>query len=513
MKKIINNRRIKSILINTSKMLVILLITLLFTETLHYFSIQNQNLSMVYLLSVLIISLITPSYSYGIISAVISAFVCYFLVTEPRMAFSPPSGYPITLITMLVVSVLISAMTIQTKTQARLAIERERRVQLLHEINQRLLASRDVETIIKIANEYLADYLQCPVIFYIKDPELFDKGAYSDASFGDMTTEIFHNEGERKKVHRIFKYGDSMKQLLDSDDCGVWYVPLISEKNILGVIGIACYGKQPGAGKVTFAQTLAGQILFALELKHLTDEQNKAQVEAEKEKTRGTLLRAISHDLRTPLTSILGGGSTILENENLAPDVLRNLAGDICENTKWLIRMVENVLIITRISGENMKVAKTPEAAEEVAAQSVSIVRKRFPNYHIHVHTPDELMVVPMDAILISQVIINLLENAIKNSPEDSLILFSLENRGGYARFEISDNGQGIPEHLLDNLFEAHPPEREQAVDASRGMGIGLSICKTIVKAHDGFIEGHNKDNGGAVFVFDLPIGEDGNEQ
>jgi len=252
---------------------------------------------------------------------------------------------------------------------------------------------------------------------------------------------------------------------------------------------------------------LIGQVALAMELQYAFDRHQSIRIEAEKEKTRGILLRAISHDLRTPLTGIFSAGSIIEEQaDSLNKADIRRLALDIKNNSEWLIRMVENLLVVTRISEGIVKVNKTMEVAEEVMAQSVSIVRKRFPYCHIHVKTVEEPLMVPMDAILIAQVLINLLENAVKYSPQQSPVQLSLLVRDGCAQFEVNDQGKGIPDQILMHLFELPNPERKREVDSASGIGIGLSICKTIVDAHDGKIYAYNRPDGGATFQVLLPL-------
>ena len=230
-------------------------------------------------------------------------------------------------------------------------------------------------------------------------------------------------------------------------------------------------------------------------------------IEAEKEKMRGILLRAISHDLRTPLSVMLSAGSIIAEQaDTLDTEDIRGLATEIKRNSEWLIRMVENLLAVTRISEGRVKVTKTLEVAEEIMGQSVAMVRKRFPDCDIVVKSPDFPLLVPMDAILISQVFINLLENAVKNTPDNLPINFSLAYDDNSAQFEVSDRGRGIPPQILDCLFEPLISLQEQNVDSVSGMGIGLPICKVITDAHDGGITGHNKPDGGAIFNVMLPL-------
>ena len=224
---------------------------------------------------------------------------------------------------------------------------------------------------------------------------------------------------------------------------------------------------------------------------------------------RSNLLRSISHDLRTPLMCISGAVSAILESGDSMDKKTRDkFLANIKDDSQWLIRMVENILSVTRISEGAANVSKVPEAAEEIVAEAVSRIRKRFPDRKITVKVPDELLIVPMDGTLIEQVLINLLENAVKHSKEDSTIEISVKQSGSEAVFEVSDNGEGIAEQDLPSLFESYAPGRKRSSDSSRGMGIGLSICMSIIKAHQGKMEALNKQEGGAIIRFVLPLKE-----
>ncbi len=285
-------------------------------------------------------------------------------------------------------------------------------------------------------------------------------------------------------------------------------MPIVSQGHVLGVLGVSCANGNPmSQDNRAFLKRICSLVAMALERQHLSDEQRIIIVETEKEKMRSNLLRAISHDLRTPLTGILGSSSTILENDAAIDKETRNkLISNIKEDSQWLIRMVENLLSITRISEDTANVVKTPEAVEEIVAESVSRIKSRFHDRKINVKVPDELLIVPMDGTLIEQVIINLIENAIRHSGEDTKIDVLVKKEKNYAVFEVSDNGEGIYEQDFPYLFESYVPDGKRSSDSSRGMGIGLSICMSIVKAHQGKMEAENKKDGGAVFRFTLPL-------
>ena len=234
--------------------------------------------------------------------------------------------------------------------------------------------------------------------------------------------------------------------------------------------------------------------------------------EAEREKIHSNLLRAVSHDIRTPLTGIVGATNVLLEQDDvLTPQQRRELLKNANEEAQWLIHIVENLLSITRIgAGEDAQVTKTPEAAEEVIEGAVGKFRRQYPQIDVRVELPEEFFLVPMDPLLIQQVMTNLLENAAVHGVTTTRVVVSLEKRGKWARFTVCDNGRGIPEGRLHNLFDG--TQSAQKGDSTRSMGIGLSVCKTVVAAHRGKIKGENIKGGGARFTVDLPLEEDEHE-
>ena len=227
--------------------------------------------------------------------------------------------------------------------------------------------------------------------------------------------------------------------------------------------------------------------------------------EADREKMYADLLRAVSHDIRTPLTGIVGATNVLLEQEDeLTHEQRRQLLRSTNEDAQWLIRIVENLLSITRISSEEAKVKKAPEAAEEVIESAVAKTHKHYPEVDIRVHLPDELMMVPMDPLLMEQVLVNLMENAVIHG-ETHHIDVTLSSEGNCAVFTVADDGRGIPLHLLPKLFDGSA-RSDRSSDGKRSMGIGLSVCRTIVLAHSGVIRGDNRQEGGAVFTVTLPM-------
>ncbi len=240
------------------------------------------------------------------------------------------------------------------------------------------------------------------------------------------------------------------------------------------------------------------------------------KADSEKERMRANLLRAVSHDLRTPLTTIYGASSSIIDNYEKLNDTQKlQMVGGIKEDSEWLIRMVENLLSVTRIDSKKLKIIKTPIVLEELIDSVIIKFKKRYPTQKVDLDIPEELILIPMDAILIEQVIVNILENSVHHAEGFTRLALRVFVLGDNAIFEISDNGCGIDEAKLATVFSGYNEKTDSVTDSKkRNFGIGLSVCATIVKAHGGNITAENAKSGGAVFRFSLSIKEDSsNEQ
>ena len=233
--------------------------------------------------------------------------------------------------------------------------------------------------------------------------------------------------------------------------------------------------------------------------------------EAEREKIHANLLRAVSHDIRTPLTGIVGATETLMEEKGLSEEEREMLLQNANEDARWLIRVVENLLSVTRIGSQNASpLIKAPGIAEEVIESAVAKFSRK-PTLPVEVQLPDEVLVVPMDEVLVEQVLLNLLENAARHGKTATKVTVSLERKRENAVITICDDGKGIDPHLLPKLFDSSTHQTQQG-DTKRNMGIGLSVCRTIVQAHGGTIRGENRPEGGAQFTIELPMEEKNNE-
>ena len=258
---------------------------------------------------------------------------------------------------------------------------------------------------------------------------------------------------------------------------------------------------------VTFVTMLTVSVTTSTLTTHIK-KQEQIKLESEREKMRANLLRAVSHDLRTPLTSIGGCVGAVLEDETMPPEHRRELLESVRDDAEWLVRVVENLLSVTRMYGEGSALVKSPEAAEEVVSESVQKFRKRFPDIAVRVSVPEDVLFIPMDPVLVVQVLTNLMENAALHGNGVTQIRLLVTKEGGSAVFSVKDNGEGISRERMPRLFTDALilGGGEKADNGRRSMGIGLSVCMTIVKAHGGSMTARNLPEGGALLTFALPL-------
>ena len=238
--------------------------------------------------------------------------------------------------------------------------------------------------------------------------------------------------------------------------------------------------------------------------------QEKIKLRAEKERMRADLLRAVSHDLRTPLTAIYGASSTVAENYHALSDAQKlDILGGIQTESQWLIRMVENLLSITRIDNSNVRLHTSSVVLEELVDTVLAKFQKNYPQQPVELHMPEAFIVLSADPILIQQVLINLLENAVLHAVGMTQLTLNIYTKENTAVFEVSDDGYGIEKEKLKNIFSGYYMEENTLCDnQKRCMGIGLSVCSAIIHAHGGEISAENLKKGGAMFRFSLLLEE-----
>ncbi len=488
------------------KTVFIFLIATLLALILVNVSAIKDNVFSVYILAVALISVVTSGYIWGIFSSFLGIFSVNYFFTYPYYAFNfLLAGYPLAFLSMLIISSIISTLTVKIKKQVLISATREKQAESLHDITKRLLTATGMDNIRTLALDYFSNFYNCSVIIYFGNP-LQDKN-YGIKSLMPHHTALFEQQTEQNAAQYCYTSanGAGAGTHYQIEAKGT-YLPICTEDTVFGVIGLLFENerfKQPEA--LNFLGIMTSQLILAIERQNLFEKQQKILVETEKEKMRSNLLRAVSHDLRTPLTCIVFSATTLLENNDT---LSKKLLNDIIQDAQWLIHMVENLLAVTRINNEHAVIKKQYEAIEEIVSATMTKIKKRFPDCQIKVTVPEEFILVPMDATLIMQVLINLLENAICHSHSTKPISLTVVYTENDAVFSIKDNGVGLNSYEIKHIFDGVSVEKTG--DSTRGLGIGLSICKSIISAHNGTISAENNIEGGATFRFTLPKkGED----
>lgn len=495
------------ILYDFFKTILLFLIATSFALCVVEMKVISDNIFGVYMLAVAITSVITSGYIWGILSSVGGVIAVNFFFTYPYFALNfSMSGYPITFALLLLMSVLTSTLTTRVKKAALLSAMRESRAKNLTKMSNALLSANTLNKIMETTLEYFFESNQCSVVTYLGHPANPEIKLVKLVQSQDEL--IFNSPLELQIAIDAFTKKEVCGVVLDPkvQNCKGTYIPIAAENKVYGVIGLLFENADYILlDTYKFSDIMISQTILALERQAVEEKAQQIMLEKEKEKMRSNLLRAVSHDLRTPLTCILGASTTLRENKDKVNDkIYDQLLSDIHHDAQWLIHMVENLLSITKISGEDAKVKKQDELVEEIVAESISRIRKRFPLSTISVSVPEDLLIVPMDATLIEQVLINLLENAIRHSGTSLPVKLNVSKKQNEAIFTVTDYGKGIEPERLATIFEGK--NSSVSPDSSRGLGIGLTICKTIILAHDGTITAKNHACGGASFTFVLPL-------
>ena len=461
--------------------------------------LNESSYIITYMLSVLLVSYLTQGYSYGIIASVLSVLVFNFFFTEPYytlMTYSPE--YPITFVVMMIVSLITSTLTTRVKFETKRAELREKRMRMLYQLERDLLAIRNIKEVAQVAAKDIAQLFGTSALVTVSDTNQLGGGYIEGENVFDSGTEL-------SACLEAFRSGNACGTGTSLfGDSRAYFQPIKGQRGVLGVIGIALpSGSQIPESQRVFPETIGAQIALVIEREMMYERQQRAQLEIERERLKGDLLRSVSHDLRTPLAGILGAASTVKENyELLTDDVRKDFLQGICTDAEWLNHLVDNILSMTRFSEGKVMLKKEMEAVEELVAGAVQRIKKRTQNKDIFISIPDELIMIPVEGILIEQVIVNLLDNAIKHTPENTRVQVTVVRDASHIAFSVHDNGPGIPEEELSLVFDRFYTSAKQG---RCGFGLGLAICKSIVEAHGGKITAYNDPEGGAVFRFVLP--------
>ena len=492
------------------KSALLLILATLIGFLFYYLGFTEANIITLYILGVMLVSISTKSSVCSFIASFVGVLTFNFFFTEPRFSMNAyDSGYPITFLVMFLASLLTGSLASKLKSHAKRSAQVAWRTKLLLETNQNLQKARTQEEIISVTAKQLLKIFQRDIIAYRIQEE---KPVMPEIFLVDSTDspERYTSEKEREVAQWVItnnkRAGAGTENL--SDSCCT-YLSVRTGEQIYGVVGIAASDKPLDSFETSILLSVLGESALALENQKNLEEKEAAAVLAKNEQLRANLLRSISHDLRTPLTSISGNASNLLSNGALFDAKTKEqMYTDIYDDAMWLISLVENLLSVSRLEEGQMNLHVSTELIDEVVAEALRHINRKSAEYHLHIQNSEDYLLAQIDAKLIVQVIINIVDNAIKYTPAGSEIDIGWKRKGNYIYISIADNGPGISDQAKPHIFDMFYSASNQIADSRRSMGLGLALCKSIINAHGGEITVDDRLPHGCIFTFSVPAGE-----
>jgi two-component system sensor histidine kinase KdpD len=476
------------------------------------------NLIMFYLLGVVLVA-VRFGRGPSVLASVLSVATFDFLFVPPRGTFAVSDvRYVLTFAIMLVTALLISNLTVRIRQQAESARQRERRTQELYDMSRELASTRGIIDLAQSAMRHIGQVFESKVTMLLPDRDGALRSEEELAQSSDIRlrdVRFAADERDRGVARWAHDHAEAAglgtKTLASSR---ALYLPLAASRGTVGVLGVLPANPQQFQSPEQFRllETFANQIALAIERAKLAEETEQAHVRIETEQLRNTLLSSVSHDLRTPLAAITGAASTMLEaNAQLDAAAKHELTQSIYDEAERLNTLVRNLLDMTRLESGAMQVNKEAQPLEEVIGYVLDRMEKQLHGRDVTVNVPSHLPLIPLDSVLISQVFINLLENATKYTPAGTPIAVSAvhDEQDRAVQVEVADRGPGLPpgeEARIFDKFHRLTDGANGASSASAGAGLGLAICRAIIEAHGGRIWAGNREGGGAAFKFTLPL-------
>lgn len=492
------------------------ILILLIATVLSFFSfnigLNVSNAITIFLLSILLIAVETNGSVYSIISSLLSVLILNYFFTEPRFTFKIDDiSHVINFAVMFIVAVLTSSISTKMKDQSFQNTLKARVTEVLLETSQKLQKASNKEEIYDLLGNQIFKLFDFSVIIYpvLKDNELSEPITLPCSSKDNILTYLSTEErAVANWVLKNNKNAGATTHTLTNAKC--LYMAVRGQHSVYAVVGIAVNKNEVDIYKKNLLISMLGEFGLALEKESINEAKNEIYVQAKQEQLRANLLRAISHDLRTPLTAISGNASFLIsKSAMLTKEKKCEIYEDIYDDSMWLINLVENLLSVTRIDNGTMDIQLQPELLDEVIDEALKHINRKSSEYKITVDLPNELLMAKMDSRLIVQVIINIIDNAIKYTPEGTEITIRarIKNKENLV-IEIADNGNGIIENDKDRIFDMFFTANKNTGDSRRGLGLGLSLCKSIITAHGGEISVRDNLPHGTVFSFTLQAKE-----
>ena len=470
----------------------------------------DANIIAVYLLSVLLTSLFTSGYVCGILASFLSVILFNYFLTEPRLSLlAYDSGYPVTFVIMLGIALLTGTLAAKLKAHAQLSARDAYRTKILFDTNQLLQKAATSENVYQMTAAQMQRLMGRNILIYPAQGGVLSAGRFYPAD-GSSPQGIPDAEQEPEVVRWVWQNRKRAgATTAHFSKARYLYLAIRTQQQGYGVIGISIMGKPLDAFESSISLSILGECALALDNLRNAREKEEAAVLAKNEQLRANLLRSISHDLRTPLTSISGNTDTLLHCYDALDEPTRQqIFTDIYDDSQWLTGLVENLLSATKITDGSVKLRLSDQVLEDVVSEALRHIDRRAEEHHITVDCGEVPLLVRVDTGLIMQVVINLVNNAIKYTPAGSSIRITAVQREKLAEVCVSDDGPGIPDERKERVFEMFFTGGNPIGDSRRSLGLGLTLCQAIIHAHHG--EMTLKDNfpHGCVFSFPLPLSE-----
>lgn len=462
----------------------------------------EANLVMIYLLAVVFVAA-----RFGALQSAVTSFAAVLLF---NVLFTTPyyqvtvhdTQYLFTFSVMLVVGLLASMLTVRVRYQAEVARRNERRMEALYRLSRRLIAISDRRQLVDEVERTVAEVFDVHAVVFLPDEDRRIRPIIGHpATFAAGASEC-------AAAQWVFDHNQMAGTGTNTQPgTTALYVPMATPNGVIGVLAVQAEGGQTQLSPDVqqLLDTYATQIAFAIERDQLARQSQQAELQIETEKMRSSLLSAVSHDLRTPLAAIAGAGSSLAQAfESLAPHTRAELLETICDESDRLSRLVENLLHMTRLSGGRIDVNRQWQPVDEVIGSALNRMGPQLHDHPINIDVPDDLPLGQFDDVLIEQLLVNLLDNAVKYSDEASPIEIRAEPLLSRIAIEVSDRGRGLIEGDQQRVFDMFYRGADAKPDR-RGTGLGLAICKAIVTAHGGTIQATNRPGGGTIVCFELP--------
>ncbi len=471
---------------------------------------SEANIITIYILAVLLTSVLTSHQIYSLICSFVSVIVFNFFFTEPRYTlFAYDKDYPVTFIVMFLAAFISGSLAVRLKNQAKQSAMAAYRTKILLDTNQLLEQVSDKRRIMEVTAAQITKLLARHVVIYpVEEGELLSIRVFP--AEGVEVPKQYTSKQEKeiaKWVLKNNKQAGATTDIYSYANC--FYLSIQMNDFIYAIIGIAIDNHPLDAFEYSILLSILAECALTLENEKNAKEKEIARLLAEKEQLRSNLLRSISHDLRTPLTAISGNASNLLLNGDKFDAITKQqLYEDIYDDSMWLINLVENLLSITRIEEGQVRLRLSTELIDEVVMEALNHVNRRKGEHDIIIEAEDDILLARIDTRLIIQVIINLIDNAIKYTQFGSKIQIKMKKQSEKIVVEIADNGPGISDEMKPYIFEMFYSGAKNIADSRRSLGLGLCLCKSIVNAHGGEIWLSDNKPTGAIFTLTLPMGE-----